>query len=116
MKMPTTAEIKSVINNMAAAVRKNAMAHGWCKDGETRNDGEMTALIHSEASELLEGFRSGNPDSKLPGYSNCEEECADIVIRVMDLTAERGWDLGGAIIAKMAYNEARPYKHGGKAF
>jgi NTP pyrophosphatase (non-canonical NTP hydrolase) len=41
-------------------------------------------------------------------------EMADVVIRVMDFCAEHGIDLAGEILAKMEYNEGRPFQHGGK--
>lgn len=82
-----------------------------------RNDGEMIALFHSELSELLEGIRHGNPESeKLAGFSSAEEECADVLIRMMDTAKKRGWRVAEAVVAKMAYNETRSYKHGGKKF
>ena len=96
-------------------VHRNAVAHGWWD--APRNDGEAIALIHSEASEALEAMRAGNPLSrKVPAYSSVEEELADVVIRIMDLAAGRGWDIGGAIEAKHEHNRGRPHKHGGKAF
>jgi NTP pyrophosphatase (non-canonical NTP hydrolase) len=104
-----------IVNEMSDAARTNAKEHGW--GGEERNDGEMIALIHSEVSELLKALRADNPQSdKIPEFSNAEEEAADIVIRMMEMCALRGWDLGGAIIAKHKFNISRPHKHGGKRF
>jgi NTP pyrophosphatase (non-canonical NTP hydrolase) len=41
-------------------------------------------------------------------------ELADIIIRVLDICANWGIDISAAIADKMAYNETRPYRHGGK--
>lgn len=41
-------------------------------------------------------------------------ELADIIIRVLDLAAAYGIDIGKAVVSKMEYNKSRPEKHGGK--
>lgn len=93
----------------------NARAKGW--HDTPREDGTMIALMHSELSEALEAMRRGNPASKkIPAFSHVEEELADVVIRIMDFAGLHGLDIGGAIEAKMAMNEGRSYRHGGKAF
>ena len=55
-------------------------------------------LIGDELAEASEGLRDGNPPSeKIPAFSQVEEELADAVIRVMDLSVHEGFDLAGAI-------------------
>lgn len=84
---------------------------------ENRNDGEALALIHSEVSEALEALRHGNPpDDKIPAFSGVEAELADVIIRIMDISKARGWCVANAIVAKIAFNETRSHKHGGKHF
>ena len=69
------------------------------------------ARMHSEG---LESVRKDpdRPDQHLPQFSNRTVEYADTIIRILDTCAKRGLPIGDALIAKMAYNASRPYKHG----
>jgi len=102
------------------------------------NFGESLMLVVSELSEALEADRKGSwskgiahPlldvwDGKEPlkghikaKYENyvrgsVEEELADTIIRICDIAGIHGIDLDWHVATKMAYNEARPYKHGKK--
>lgn len=65
-------------------------------------------LCVSELAEAMEGHRKGLKDDKLPHRDMLEVELADTVIRVFDLAGAMGYDLGGAIAEKMAFNAQRP--------
>lgn len=74
-------------------------------------------LICSEAAEGIECIRRDEPhfhyrdDAKPEGLAS---ELADIVIRVCDTAGALGIDLQRAVAEKLAYNRARPHRHGGK--
>jgi NTP pyrophosphatase (non-canonical NTP hydrolase) len=117
--MPT--ETKLDIAEFMKAVHENAINHGWYE--EPRTFGDMIALIHSEASEALEEFRSGHALSATyyskdaQGYDKPEgipAELADVIIRVLDTCAYYNIDIAGALLEKHHYNTTRPYKHGNK--
>jgi NTP pyrophosphatase (non-canonical NTP hydrolase) len=89
--------------------------HGFHE--EPKNFGEIIALMHSELSEALESYRRGDPLSDhIPEFTGVEEEFADVIIRLLDNAHHFNLRVPEAVIAKMAFNESRPYKHGGKKF
>lgn len=74
---------------------------------------ETIALMHTELSEMAEGYRHGNPpDDKIPEFSTAEAECADTILRIMDFAHKEKLRVAAAIIAKIKHNATRPYKHG----
>jgi NTP pyrophosphatase (non-canonical NTP hydrolase) len=103
------------------------LAAGWWSDLATgerkdRNVAEMLALVHSEVSEALEGWRKGLMDDHLPSRRMLEVELADVVVRVCDMAGGLGLDLAGALFEKVVYNGKREdhkretrQKPGGKA-
>lgn len=44
--------------------------------------------------------------------TKCEEELADVIIRILDMAEAKDWNIAKAIIEKHEYNKTRPYKHG----
>lgn len=80
-------------------------------------------LVVSELSEAMEGHRKSLRDDKLPHRTMAEVELADAAIRIFDLAGAMGYDLGGAIQEKLAFNAQRAdhkpenrLKPGGKAY
>lgn len=106
---------KKLFDIIQKDIHHNACEHGWHKDDI--EEGTAFALIHGEVSEAMEAAREGNkPSEKIPDFSSIEEEMADIVIRCMDWSEQKGYRLADAIVAKHEFNKTRPYKHGGKLF
>jgi len=107
---------------------ERAVKNGWWSDARTgqrirRNKGEMIALMHAELSEALEGERKSLMDEHLPHRRSPEVELADTLIRIFDYAAEYGYDLAGAVVEKLCYNDQRAdhkvesrLKEGGKKF
>lgn len=100
---------------------------GWWNDVTDENEkyivATKVALIHSEISEAMEGFRKDLMDDHLTYLKMAEVELADAVIRILDLAGYKGYDIEGAVLEKMAYNKNRAdhklenrAKEGGKKF
>lgn len=87
------------------------LCHGLAKDAGWHDTpvhpAIRIALIHSEVSEAMEGFRKDLNDDHLTNRKMSEVELADAVIRIFDLAGAEGFDLGGALVEKLQYNANR---------
>jgi NTP pyrophosphatase (non-canonical NTP hydrolase) len=94
-------------NRFATMVHRQSREAGWWSTPELSNIPTKLALIHSEISEALEGYRKDLMDDHLQHRKMIEVELADAVIRIGDLAGALGCDLGGAIMEKLDYNTRR---------
>jgi NTP pyrophosphatase (non-canonical NTP hydrolase) len=119
------------LREWAQTIHQYAVDKGWWDKPESRNFGDLTALLHTEVSEAYEEYRngrtpteryyapqerdvtddSGNVRSKPEGIPS---ELADIMIRIFDMCGYYQIDIRDVLVEKHLYNLARPYRHGGK--
>lgn len=96
---------KNYANGLQSICYGLAEEAGW--HDKPREVGTMLALIHSEVSEAMEGFRKDLNDDHLTHRKMAEVELADAVIRIFDLAGREGFDIGGALTEKLMYNATR---------
>lgn len=99
------AVLPATLEELQAEVREVNELNGWF-DTERPFSADV-ALLHSEVSEMYEGYRKGD-------LVNVREELADVFIRVLDTAERYGVNLRAETERKLAKNRERGYKHGGK--
>jgi len=120
------------ISDAAKKIHKCAQEKGWwdykpqsnATDFSNGHIATKLLLATGELSEAFEEIRAGKrpdeiyyKDSKETGTKKPEGvpiEIADCIIRLLDLCEYWNIDIEKALEVKMAFNEQRPYKHGGK--
>lgn len=108
--------VAPAVASLVEAAHGASLAAGWWHDPKTGALYDLSPaivaqklmLIVSEVSEAMEGHRKSLMDDKLPHRPMMEVELADAVIRIADLAGRLGFDLGGAVAEKMAFNRVRP--------
>ena len=123
------------LNESASTIHENNKSKGfWSKGKSGQNVGELLMLVVSELGEAMEAHRKNkfsepfdrfiwqedlNEEKSIDrlNFQNYfkdtfEDEIADSVIRLLDLSAGLGIDLERHINLKVAYNLSRPQLHG----
>ena len=115
------------LNDSAKTILNNNIEKGF--NNPNYNVGELLMLVTSELGEALESHRKGkfsdweffyNDASKIGDIESFklhikdtfEDEIADAVLRLLDLSARLNIDLEKHINAKVEFNKTRPYLHG----
>lgn len=120
-------------NALATNINEWAERKGWNADDPKPNpqnysyedvykaaliahDISKLGLMVTELAEAIEARRHNDPPSDhIPEFTGQEEELADCIVRIMHYSKQRNLRVAEALIAKMAFNETRPYKHGKEA-
>lgn len=116
-------KIVSGLNESCKVIHQANVDKGFW-EGE-RNVGELLMQVTSELGEAMEAHRKGlfcKPDLDFDNEDvsffqefckdTFEDEIADSIIRLLDMSAGLGIDIDKHINLKLAYNKTRPVRHG----
>jgi hypothetical protein len=90
------------------------VAKGFFRPDKPALTGDQFMLMVCELAEGYEAWRKDLKDDKITSRMGEEVEIGDAVIRAINYSRYRHFDLAEAIIEKTQYNAKRPYMHGGK--
>jgi NTP pyrophosphatase (non-canonical NTP hydrolase) len=122
-EMDVGEQLAAALDELAEAFNEESIRKGFVDPEKPRSVEAISALLHSEVSELFEAYRDGklnHPTKKMIEMdggmmTNLEEELADIIIRALQNSLELGVpSIGRAVLAKFRHNQSRPAMHGGK--
>lgn len=124
------------LNALAQQIHATAKEKGWWDDGaQSRSLGDQFANFHAEISEAWEEYRkfgmeggyfiyAGSGTSLSVSHQEAlargakpegiAVELADCIIRILDTCAAYDIPIDEALQLKLAYNQTRPHRHGGK--
>ena len=113
------------LNELRDEALRIATEHGFTD----ASVGEDIALMKTELAEAFEDYMAGytvnetyyhaverpvREDSPPRKPCGVPSELADCIIRILHFCGKHKIDIEAAVTEKMAYNETRPFKHGGK--
>lgn len=108
---------RDAFREIARLCHENAADKGFWDGGIRVADIPLRiALLHSELSEAFEAYRCDTADDHLLEERGFAVELADVIIRIMDMSAAFELDVGRLVIEKMVFNIGRSKMHGGKKF
>jgi NTP pyrophosphatase (non-canonical NTP hydrolase) len=115
------------LNDYVEEVTAWCKRKGWHEDitsSRPNSAGDLLMLVVTELAEALEEVRDHHGLNEVyyvedkHGQQKPEGvpvELADVLIRIFDIAGRWDIDLEAVVREKMAFNEGRPYKHGGRS-
>lgn len=108
-------DLPPTLRALQLEIRQWTEAKGWADD---RSVGDLMMLMVTEVAEAYEEYRNNREPLEVYVVAGKPEgipiELADVVIRILSFCGKYNIDLQDAVLQKMAYNETRPHRHGGK--